>query len=243
MDTAALFTYLGEDAASKDAAVQLPNKKLDTPSTVPITTTRTRELLMNKLPHQAKTAFTVPCLPHNILAGAELVDAGCTLYLDKHMAEIELEGEVLYRGWRDRPSRLWKFNIDPNDCNRLMPMPDNEILDTKAGTIMATMQYDVKAGMVLSAVHDSMAQSINALYECTNKEELIKYLHASLCSHPKTTLIAAARTGYLHGFPALTAEAIGKYVKVEEATECGHMQTTPRGTCSTSKPTARGRPK
>ena len=27
--------------------------------------------------------------------------------------------------------------------------------------------------------------SINALYECENKNELIKYLHAALCSPPK----------------------------------------------------------
>ena len=181
------------DAACKDAAVQLPNKTLDTPAAVPIRTTRTKELLMNKLPPRARTTYEVPGIPHNIIAGAELVDAGCDIHLDKHMAEIELEGEILYRGWRDRPSRLWKFTIDPNDGKTLIPLPDNQELDTREGMVMSTMQFDTRAGMVLSIVHESMTRSFNAIYECENKRELIQYLHAGLCSHPKTTLIKLQR--------------------------------------------------
>ena len=39
----------------------------------------------------------------------------------------------------------------------------------------------------------------NSIYECENKEQLIKYYHASIGSHPKTTLIAATNAGYLKG--------------------------------------------
>lgn len=105
------------------------------------------------------------------------------------------------------------------------------------------MQYDIKAGMVLSTVHEGVNMTINAMYECENKRELIQYLHAALCSHPKSTLMAAAKAGYLHGFPGLTAEAIGKYVKIEEATEAGHMRATPKGKQSTTKKSTRGRPR
>ena len=77
------------------------NKLLGTPSNVPIETKEMRELRMNNLPPKAKTAFTVQDLPHNIMVGAELVDAGYKLHSDKYEAEIELEGETLYRGWRD----------------------------------------------------------------------------------------------------------------------------------------------
>jgi len=41
-------------------------------------------LRMPKLPEQAKTSFTVLGLSHNFMSGVELVNAGCTLYLDKH---------------------------------------------------------------------------------------------------------------------------------------------------------------
>ena len=86
----------------------------------------------------------------------------------------------------------------------LTPLPDDDILNTKDGV----MEYNLRIEVVYPILHKSMNASINALYECCNKEELIKYLHASLCSHPKTTLIAAAKAGYLREFPALTAKSI-----------------------------------
>ena len=55
--------------------------------------------------------------------------------------------------------------------------------------------------------------------------------------------MAAARAEYLYGFPGLTAEAIGKYIKVEDAMAAGHMRAAPAGARSTTTPTARGRPK
>ena len=65
-------------------------------------------------------------------------------------------------------------------------------------------------------------------------QQLINYYHASLGSHPKTTLIKAAKAGYLKGCPGLTAEAIRKYISVEDATEMGHMKQTQQGKDSTT---------
>ena len=148
---------MGEEAKCNVAKIQNQNKELDTPAGVPIRTTKTLELEMTKLPSQARTAYKVPKLPHNIISGAELVDAGCQLHLDKHGAEIEYEGETLYKGWRDQPSRLWRFNITPDEGNRITPLLDEE-------------ECDVASGMVLSAI----SWSINSIYECENKEQLIK---------------------------------------------------------------------
>ena len=105
------------------------------------------------------------------------------------------------------------------------------------------MEFDGRTGLIYALLHQSHNESINALYECRNKEELIKYLHASLCSHPKTILIAAAKAGYVRGFPALTAESIARYIRINEATEAGHMRAKARGTESTTTKSARGRPK
>ena len=76
---------------------------------------------MKKLPQAAKRAYRVKETPHNIMTEAELCDAGCGVHLYKHDVEIEYEGETLYRGWRDKPSHLWRFNINPTDGNRLTP--------------------------------------------------------------------------------------------------------------------------
>ena len=62
--------------------------------------TETLELLLKKIPEAARKAFRVPDIPHNLIAPYELVDAGCGFHLYKHSAEIEFEGETLYRGWR-----------------------------------------------------------------------------------------------------------------------------------------------
>ena len=102
-------------------------------------------------------------IPHNIMSVAELCDAGCGVQLYKHGAKIEYEGKTLHRGWRDKPSRCWQFNINPDDGNRLTPLLDES-------------EYDPASGMVLSA----MQSSINSIYECSWAEELTKYYHAAL---------------------------------------------------------------
>ena len=91
--------------------------------------------------------------------------------------------------------------------------------------------------MVLSAIQ----WSVNSIYECQNKEQLIKYYHVSLSSHVKSTLQAAARAGYLQGCPGLNLDGINKFVAVEDATEMGHTTNTPAGVQSTTTESNRGR--
>ena len=68
-------------------------------------------------------------------------------------------------------------------------------------------------------------------------------LHSSLGSHPKTTLISAAKSGYLRGLPGFNAKAITKFIVVEDATEMGHMRQVQKGVKSTTTKSNRGRPK
>ena len=81
----------------------------------------------------------------------------------------------------------------------------------------------------------AISYSVNSIYEYQNKQQFIKYYHAALGSHPKRTLAAAAKKGYLKGLPRLTADAINKFIGVEDATEMGHMRELPAGTRSTTK--------
>ena len=149
----------------------------------------------------------MPDIPHNLIAACELVDAGCGVHIYKHSAEIEFEGETLYRGWRDKPSRLWRFSLTSKGEKRSTPPTDPE-------------EYDPSSGMVLSVIK----YQANSIYKCENKQKLIKYYHAGLVSHPKRAPIESANSGYLKGCPGLTAAAIRKYVSVEDATEMGHMK-------------------
>ena len=53
-----------------------------------------------KLPPAARRAFRIDDIPHNLVAVAELVDAGCGVYLYDTGFDITYEGETLYKGWR-----------------------------------------------------------------------------------------------------------------------------------------------
>ena len=117
----------------------------------------------------------------------------------KHGAEIEYGGETLYRVWRDKPTRLWRFDITSKGVNRVTPDTAPEEYDPSNGEIFATIKHRV-----------------NSIYECTNKGQLIKYYHASLGSHPKTTLIEADKAGYLKVCPGMDAQAISKFICVDE---------------------------
>ena len=118
----------------------------------------------------------MPNVPRNPIAAAKLCDAGCGVHLYKHHCEVEYEGETLYRGWRDKSPGLWRMALTSKVGNRVTPDMVDEDLNAADGMITAPIQYHV-----------------HSIYECDNKEQLIKYKHSSLGSHPKTTLISAAK--------------------------------------------------
>ena len=201
--------------------MQEPNFPLGTPAKVPIFTSQTLRLKLRKLPPKARRAFRVKDAPHNLVSVAELCDAGCGVYIHETGFEIEYNGEILYRGWRDADtnSRLWKMSLtDADDSRRVIPMSEPGLSNPSNCLIMATIHW-----------------SVNSIYECNNKEQLIKYYHSSLGSHPKPTLAFAAKSGYLQGCPGLKADAINKFIAIEDATELGHMRAAPAGRRSTTQ--------
>ena len=127
------------------------------------------------------------------------------------------------------PTRLWRMSISKDESNRITPDTDPS-------------EYDGSKGIIMAA-ETTIQWSINSIYQCENTEQLIKYYHASLASHPKATLAFAQQQGYLKGFPGLTLRLINKYIGVEIATEAGHMRAFPKGVRSTTKTSNRGRPR
>ena len=186
----------------------------------------TLELLLNRLPLKARRAFRVPDIQHNLIACSELIDAGCGVYLHKHGCDMVYEGEILYKGWRDTINRLWQISLAPDATNRITRPADPE-------------EYEESHSVVLG-VDTQIKWSVNAVYECANTKQLVKYYHASLGSHPKRTLVAAIKRGYLKGFKGLTAERVNTHIGVEYATEAGHMRALPKGVQSTTSKSNRG---
>ena len=191
-------------AACAIAKVQGPNFSLNMSSHIPIFTTTTLELLLGKLPPEARKAFQVDNIPHNLVAVATLVNAGCDVHIYDWGFNIDINGETIYKGWRVSNSNLFRMSLTDDGTQRIIPDTDPS-------------EYDSSKGIVMN-----MNWSVNSVYECENKSQLIRYYHASLASHPKRTLSAAARAGYLKGWPGLTQASINKFISAEDCTELGH---------------------
>ena len=86
-----------------------------------------------------------------------------------------------------------------------------------------------------SLIMQSIHWSVNSIYECESRQQLIKYYHASLGSHTRHTLHTTAKAGYLQWCLSLTPETINKYISVEDTTEMGHMRAMSAGKQSTTK--------
>ena len=212
-----------DKAEAKEAEVQEPQKILSQPDGAQMETTRTLELLLPKWPKKAQRAFRTPKVTNNLVAVCELCDAGCGVYFHRTGVEEDYDGEIISRGWRDRFNRLWRIPITLEGGERIVSTTD-------------TKEVVPRESIIFSA-------EVNVIYECKNTEQLTQYFHASLGSHTRRLLLAAAEAGYLRGCPSFMTAAIRKYIGVEVATECGHMKQIQQDTRSTTMKSKRGRPK
>ena len=158
-------------------------------------TSETLELLLKKLPPKARRAFRCPNIRHKLLAVCELCDAGCIVLFREDAVEVEYNGEIILRGWRDKRTRLWRVPIVPNNQELhyrrgMLGSSEGALLPrVQAGTSEGERpniiphtpfeEYDPSDSIIFNA-------EVNAIYKCENKEQLIKYYHASLCSHPNS---------------------------------------------------------
>ena len=157
-------------------------------------TTQTVELILTKFPKMAQRAFWVPNIINNIVAFSKLCDSGWNVYFNKHGVEIEFEGEIIGQGWREKSKKLWRVPLTSEGGGRITP-------DTPP------KEYDPTSSVVFQV-------ELNPIYECEKKEQLVRYYHARIVSHPKLTLLEAENYNYLRGCPVLDATSIRKYVSV-----------------------------
>ena len=66
--------------------------------------------------------------------------------------------------------------------------------------------------------------------------DIIKFLHLSLYSPTKSTLLKAIANNHFVGWPSLTAQNVKRYLQLEEPTILGHMDQQRQGTRSTRTP-------
>ncbi len=101
IDTAASVTLLTHTAPACNKTNNNVQITVLQPSGAKMTSTHTVNLLLNKLPTDARLAHRLPGLVNNLLLVAVLCDAGCEVFFHKHGCEVTHTGETILRGWRD----------------------------------------------------------------------------------------------------------------------------------------------
>jgi Reverse transcriptase (RNA-dependent DNA polymerase) len=66
-------------------------------------------------------------------------------------------------------------------------------------------------------------------------KDIIKFLHLSLYSPTKSTLLKAIQNNHFVGWPGLTQQNVKRYLQLEEPTIMGHMDQQRQGTRSTTR--------
>ena len=80
------------------AEKQYPNFSLGALSHVPIHITKTLELRLRELPEKARKAFRCKDVPHNLVAVATLVDAGCSVHTYNWGFEVNITKRRFTKG-------------------------------------------------------------------------------------------------------------------------------------------------
>jgi hypothetical protein len=171
-------------------------------------TTHAVNLLLSKLPTNARMAHSLLSLTNNCLSIAVLCNAGCKVFFNVTGCEVTFDGKVILQGWRDPKHCLWCVCIVDDSWTTNLKINDN-----------------VTTPQTTTVTH--------SLYNCNNMQQLMRFYHTCLFLPVVSTLTNAINKGYLKGFPGLTAQCVCCHVQINDATKKGHMDQTRQGQHST----------
>jgi len=189
-------------------------------------------LLLKKLPADARLAHRLPGLVNNLLSVAVLCDAGCEVFFHKHGCEVTHNGGTILRGWRDPKNRLWRIKLVDDGWTTKLTIRDDAtwppipLTTTPTGIVMAVPTNDT--------VEEAQA---NSLYECSNTYQLIHYYYACLNYPVPSSLLQAIDRGYFRGWQGLTSQRVRRHITGSPESAMGHLDQVRQGTRSTQPQT------
>jgi hypothetical protein len=139
-----------------------------------MTSTHAVNLLLTKLPDDARLAHRLPGLIKNLLSGAVLYNAGCKVFFHKHGCKVTLNRETILRGWRDPKNRLWHVKLVDDGWTTKLTIRDDS---TRPPTPLKTTLTGIA---MASPTTNKVTEQANSLYECLNTHQLIHYYYACL---------------------------------------------------------------
>jgi hypothetical protein len=162
-----------------------------------IQSTHTCDLILPQLPLAATKAHIIPGLAtSSLLSVGQLVDANCSVKFDRTSVEVLHNRKRILEGLRNKRNRLWTVDLQSNNSH------------TEKDKI-------TKPNLKSEQVH--------SVYECTNKRDLVRFLHAAAFSWVQDTWLKAIRAGHFATWPGLTEDLVHKHLPKEIATVKGHL--------------------
>ena len=126
----------------------------------------------------------------------QLADDGCVILLTKNHLNMFKNFESILQGVRNKTDGLWDI-----------PFPMKHLSQAIKSTI--TNQHHHTLNVITQKNQPT--------------KHLIQYLHATLGSPSKSTLLHAIRNNHLIGWPGLTVKNVNKYLNATPATAKGHL--------------------
>jgi hypothetical protein len=206
----------------------ITNKKVATmpiqvtlPDGASIKSSHTWNLILPQLPETAKKVHVIPGLStSSLLYVGQLVDADCSITFDKTKVQILHKKAKILEGQRNLRNGPWTVDLQGNKSQPPLNFSEPKYTSTHCG---------VKD---LQTMHTCEAHII---YECSNKRDLVQYLHAAAFIPVPDTWLKATRAGHFATWPDLIEDLVRKHLPKELATIKGHLSQRRKNLRSTTK--------
>jgi hypothetical protein len=179
------------------------------PDGAPVKSSHTCDLILPQLPETAKKAHVIPGLStSSLLSVGQLVDADFSVTFDKTKVQILHKKAKILEGQRNLINGLWTLDLQGNTPHPLLNRSVPETTGTQRG------------GGALKTTKNCEAHSV---YECSNKRDLVRFLHAAAFSPVPDTWLTAIQEGYFATWPGITEYLVRNNLPKELATVKGHI--------------------
>jgi hypothetical protein len=156
------------------------------PDGASIQSTHTCELLLPQLQVSSTKAHIIPGIAtSSLLSVGQLVDANCSVKFNRTSVEVLHNHKRILEGIRDERNRLWTVDLQANNLHKA----NNE-----------------------KAKQNLKSEQAHNVYECTNKRDSVRFLHAAAFSPVQDTWLKAIWAGHFATWPGLTKDIVCKHI-------------------------------
>ncbi len=166
-------------------------------------------VLMGHIVPDLALALLVGICPH--------CKAGCWVIFDNDKWDVEFDGTIILRGYKDLSTDLWTLPITPDGIRSTLPQSSPGL--DRALHPNSTLHSGVQLASFTHSIH--------------MRGNGVKFAHQSICNPKILTLLKAVRKGFLKGCPNLSEKLILKYLNPSPATTKRHTKHPRQGIQST----------